>query len=285
MIIKSALFTSASGSLGGMTAFQSKGNQILRARVVPIQPNTQAQEAAKNSFSAASSIYSSLTPAEKTAWNQWALTGFNPRFSTNVGQMSGANAFVAIQTIFNTAMRLPRTYDLEVNGAALPGGDTRLPFLPPSGYTPISSSAPAWDNGSGGSESLTVMSATLTNTGQVGVVFQVGDGTGTDMSNFYNPYGDQFGIAIFCSNGNPQANMSYQRPEQYCLGYFQPAVATTEADLDAVETVSWQSTNAFDIARYLTFPLSGQYANLTFYTVTQGSQMDRIGSLEVLLTT
>lgn len=73
MKFKSALITAASGSVGGMTASHNAGGLYLRARTIPVNPNTDQQQAVRNFMSQVTSAWSQvLTDAQRDAWNAYA---------------------------------------------------------------------------------------------------------------------------------------------------------------------------------------------------------------------
>lgn len=74
MKIKSALFTEASGSLGGLTASRNRGGQYLRARAIPVNPNTPQQQAIRGFVANLTSLWNStLSAAQRTSWDEYAL--------------------------------------------------------------------------------------------------------------------------------------------------------------------------------------------------------------------
>ena len=274
--------TQLSGSLAGVTASRNKAGAYFRQRAVPVQPNTQAQIAAKASFGAAAPIYRALPATNKSLWNQFAETNYTPKMKTNTGQYSGFQAFQALFTAYNAQARINRSYDLEVNGAPLAGGDTRVPFIVPDLNPPINTSAPAWErNSTPGDEPFVITSAVMNLDSSFEVTMQVGDGNGEDMTNFLNPYGNKFGFAVFMSNANPDKNMAYSNPEEKLLGYFDAPEATVPGDLNSVQDIRFATTDVIDRSRYQKWPLEGQYVLLSVYTVTDQMQLNRIGVIEV----
>jgi hypothetical protein len=273
--------TNFSGSLAGITASHNKGGAYLRNRALPVQPNTIAQLEAKASFGVNPAVYATFSSTEKAQWGQFAQTLYVSRRKANVGQFSGYNAYVALATAFSNQVRLNRAYDLTVNGAVLAGGDTRTNYGPPGGLPPLVGSAPTWQNSAGFNQILSVIGGVFKLDGAVSMTFQVGDGLGSNMTNFLNPNDEQFGIAIYASNANSGDNMNHKKPEQYLMGYFDIPIATVPADLNAVEDFTIASNDAFPTGKYQTFPLFGQFLVLTAYMVTGKMQMDKIGVIEV----
>lgn len=74
MLFKSALLTQASGSLNGVTWSHNRGGMYTRARVLPVNPGTPAQVAARAAFADLSVRWSQdLTQGERDAWNLYAF--------------------------------------------------------------------------------------------------------------------------------------------------------------------------------------------------------------------
>jgi len=95
MLIKSGLVTSASGSLGGLTAARNRGGQYLRARVVPVDPGTARQTTIRNAVRDLTSRWSdTLTAAQREAW---ATYGANVPITNRLGDqilLSGQQHYI-----------------------------------------------------------------------------------------------------------------------------------------------------------------------------------------------
>jgi len=73
MLIKSALLTDASGSIGGMTASRNKGGLYLRSRVVPTNPNSSQQQTLRTAMSDLANRWNdTLTQAQRDDWDTYA---------------------------------------------------------------------------------------------------------------------------------------------------------------------------------------------------------------------
>ena len=73
MKIKSSIITEASGSVGGLTARHNRGGLYLRARVIPVDPGSFAQNAIRAIVSFLTSGWADiLTPAQREAWDNYA---------------------------------------------------------------------------------------------------------------------------------------------------------------------------------------------------------------------
>lgn len=74
MLFDSALISRGSGSLGGVTASRNRGGNYFRARTMPVNPNTPAQQTVRSLMADLSSRWSSvLTQVERDAWDLYAL--------------------------------------------------------------------------------------------------------------------------------------------------------------------------------------------------------------------
>lgn len=117
MKILSALASSASGSLGGMTASRNRGGQYLRRRVTPTNPNTTLQQTRKADFSTVAIAWrNSLDASARAAWADYAaqvpvidtlgqtryLTGFQWYLATVTQYLlAGGSTAEPAPTIFN----------------------------------------------------------------------------------------------------------------------------------------------------------------------------------------
>ena len=72
MLIKSALVTQMSGSIGGMTGSRNSAGMYLRARSVPVNPNSPDQVTVRGLFAILSSLWRSLTDAQRDGWSNYA---------------------------------------------------------------------------------------------------------------------------------------------------------------------------------------------------------------------
>lgn len=73
MLIKGALMSQPSGSLGGVTASHGRSGSYLRARVVPVNPNTIYQQAVRTiAGNLATAWVTTLTDVQRAAWDLYA---------------------------------------------------------------------------------------------------------------------------------------------------------------------------------------------------------------------
>jgi hypothetical protein len=95
-IISALIGGGASGSLGGFTASRNRGGSYLRARTMPVQPNTVNQIGIRAGMSNLVEVWKSdMSVAERQAWADYANTC--PRSDTlgRVYYLTGLQMFVA----------------------------------------------------------------------------------------------------------------------------------------------------------------------------------------------
>lgn len=69
----SPIFSQLSGSIGAFTCFWNRYCSIvIRNRVVPVDPNTPAQQTVRTRMSASVAAWQGLTDAQREAWHQFA---------------------------------------------------------------------------------------------------------------------------------------------------------------------------------------------------------------------
>ena len=73
MLFKSEIVTQVSGSIGGTTYSHNTAGMYRRARSIPVNPNTAAQQAVRNSFTTLALAWSqTLTQTQRDAWDNYA---------------------------------------------------------------------------------------------------------------------------------------------------------------------------------------------------------------------
>lgn len=83
MLIKSALITQGSGSVGGLTASHNAGGMYFRARTIPTDPGTVYQTVIRNAMSLLTARWSNvLTSVQRAAWD---LYGDNVPVTNRLG--------------------------------------------------------------------------------------------------------------------------------------------------------------------------------------------------------
>lgn len=121
MLFKSAIITSASGSIGGVTASRNAGGNYLRGRAIPVNPNTPQQQAIRSFLAQGSALWAStLTQAERDTWDLYAENVLLPNSLgdlRNVGgiaqyQRSNVGRLVADEATLLRVNTAPPIFDL-----------------------------------------------------------------------------------------------------------------------------------------------------------------------------
>lgn len=158
--------TSASGSIGGTTFSHNRFGMYTRARRVPVNPNTTAQQLARNSLATASAAWRALTAPQRAAWEAYAAA---TPVTNSLGQtvfLSGAQQYVASASFF-----------LQVNGGAV----TDAPTNP--GRIAIGSPTIVID-----ASASTIVIASVASAVDQAVIVQLGDAVSAGVSFFAGPY-------------------------------------------------------------------------------------------------
>ena len=112
-MIWKGIITSASGSIGGITASRNRGGQYFRARVVPTDPNTNEQQAMRGLMASITVIWNDvLTAAQRAAWDVYAA---NVPMTNRLGD-----------TVYHTGLN----HFYRSNAALLQNGGTRVDAAP-----------------------------------------------------------------------------------------------------------------------------------------------------------
>lgn len=95
MKFESALVTSVSGSIGGMTGSHNAGGMYLRAKSIPVNPNTFAQQQVRANFNELMTAWrDQLTPTQRAGWENYAEITPVPDALGNLRTLQGAAMYV-----------------------------------------------------------------------------------------------------------------------------------------------------------------------------------------------
>lgn len=98
MKFKSALITQGSGSIGGITFATGIGGMFMRARAIPVNPNTEAQNAVRSALGALTSFWNTITTPQRNGWNAYAAQVPLPDTFGDPRLVSGFNHFIRSNT-------------------------------------------------------------------------------------------------------------------------------------------------------------------------------------------
>lgn len=91
----------ASGAMGGIVYSRNRYGAYIRARSIPVKSMTAPALAAKARLSTISQGFQSLTSAQKSAWSTWAETNPVVDVFGEKQVLSGAAAYIGINTRLN----------------------------------------------------------------------------------------------------------------------------------------------------------------------------------------
>lgn len=143
MLVKSALVTQMSGSIGGMTGSHNKGGMYLRARSIPTDPQTSRQTNVRDMMTMYSQMWSQVLSApQRAGWDTFAgnvpiinplgdsilLSGQQHYLRANVGRSAASTQLAptvpltsinTAPTIMELPMLAPPTVPVFDEGAAI----------------------------------------------------------------------------------------------------------------------------------------------------------------------
>ena len=111
-IIKGSLIGELSGKLGGQVFSRNRSGAYIRQYVIPVNPNTVAQQNARSRFSSAAGGYHTLSDTQKAHWQEYANSIFSPLDEPNNGQFTGFNAWTSLNNVCLQANTINSTITL-----------------------------------------------------------------------------------------------------------------------------------------------------------------------------
>lgn len=274
-IVGGSMIGELSGKMGGMVFSRNKSGQYIRSYVVPVNPNTGAQLTARASFAGAVGSFHSLDPAEKTQWQNFAQTAFNPKGAINTGQFSGINAYTALNQMVIHGNKYLTAPTLAVNGTPLVGQPTygSLTF---SDTPPVFTVQPNLkDNVTGQAITYGSMTGGVAYDGSFEITMNINPSpTGAPtLAGFEDAVGHPIAYAVYMSEAHVQGGLFYANPFKYLLGVIPPNDADS-TDLTAVTDLTFTASTVIDTANYQAFPVAGNFVRISVYAVSSedGSQ-------------
>lgn len=89
MLFKSPVYSQVSGSVAGLTYSHNAGGMYVRARVIPTNPNSEAQQAVRDALREITNFWTvGLTAPERAAWDTYA---FNTPTLNRLGEATTKN--------------------------------------------------------------------------------------------------------------------------------------------------------------------------------------------------
>lgn len=270
------------GKLGGMVFSRNRSGQIVRKYSIPLNPDTGAQLQARASFASAVGSFHSLTPSQKTQWENFAKTSFNPKDVINTGQFSGINAFTALKTMIVHGNKLKTSATLSVNGSAL---------TPQPAYTDITFDTTPPVNtiqpnlqvvGGGAPANYGTITGGVAYDGSFEINLSILPGVSgaPNLAGFKDALGEDVAYAVYMSESHVQAGLFYQNPYQYLLGVI-PISQATPTDLTGVTDIKFTSSTVIDTGTYQAFPIAGSTVRVSVFQISgKHGSMICIGTLD-----
>jgi hypothetical protein len=285
--ILGSVFGEMRGKMGGLVFARNARGPYVRAYAIPVNPNTDAQAQARNTFATSIGSWHTLTDVQKSLWHEYASNYFSSKTKGNLaGGHTGANAFMSLRNVLNNmARKTIDVGDLEIgiNGTPvtvptqasviLPTVPPAQPFQPILGrgnYAIVDMTATSFDTSLKGSITLN-----LVYTGGSGPSPTPPDPTSDNL--FEDANESSLGVAIYASNPLAQSSQFVQNPNILLVsatglitGYTTtPAVpATVEIGFDGGVFTGYQRTEY----------LEGQSVRLDAYLYNSYGETSRIGS-------
>lgn len=285
-IIGGSMIGELSGKLGGNVFARNKSGAYIRQYVIPVNPNTEAQIAARTSFGTVSSSYHALNSVEKNQWQSFAQNLYLPKNGLNSGQYSGFNAFIALHNVVQNANRLLNDPPaVEVNGVA-----NTITSI--TGYTalntPPSNSIQANLIDAAGTGSIIpyISNVSMAATGSFSFTLAMGDPTSPVPTSIepqlQNAANQPLGFAVFMSNPVQQSQMFIANPEKFAIAYIPNFTLATGTGAN-VETIQI-SGGVINADEYQSWVNPYDYVRISVYFTTLNGQMIRIGSMMTQIT-
>lgn len=289
-IIKGSLIGELSGKLGGQVFSRNRSGAYIRQYVIPVNPNTPAQQNARSRFSSAAGGYHTLSDTQKAHWQEYANSIFSPLDEPNNGQFTGFNAWTSLNNVCLQANTINSTVTL----ASDTGGITILeeepyqvtaqpPHYSAQGLFQLEGTNPIYAN-------VEIINATLNANNFSGNVtlhfnnsFTLNNNpiqTG-DLAAFFDGR-NYFGLSIFISEGVQQQH-NYTKKKLINIANSKVIKEVSGPGTTGLSslTVSWQPT----ILRqdYSALAFATEYVNLYVVETTSQGQRKGLASKKIQL--
>ncbi len=149
LITPSALIQTIRGKVGATVFGNTQAGPIARARVVPRNPRTERQLAARSALAAAGAAWSALDPEVRAAWDAYAADTPVPSRLGGTIQISGFDMFVRDYTLRVFAGMTPLTTAPSNPGLAPAPNLTSLTFTHATSTISVAFGNPWWKSVTG----------------------------------------------------------------------------------------------------------------------------------------
>ena len=275
-------FGEVRGKLAGNVFSRNGHGAYLREYVVGLNPNTVAQATARSSFSNVSSQFSSLTASQRARWSEYAKSIFVPRENSHSMRYNGYQAFVSCAMANLRSRNLNRHWDFLLDGYAPTVSwkviDWATNVDEPQVSSKVVSARTIYDK----VLPFTLKTADYWLSGKCSFTIKLGQDSNTWSFNYFkDENGNQNGFALYMSNPFKGENYFVQNPLYRCVGFFKPWQTTIVPGAPfTFNELEYITNDSFNLAKYKSQPVSGDWVRLTLYTIDLYGQMRRVGSID-----
>lgn len=263
------------GKVGGLVFARNARGMYVRSYAIPVNPNTEAQAQARNSFGSAIGGWHTLDDAQKMLWHSYASDYFSSKRLGNIGGgHTGINAFMSLRnTLLNANRKALAIADLVIDINSTPvtvptQSAIILPMIPPAQpFQPVLGGGDYAVDSVGTATFLDDFTGNMT----FNLVYTGGSGpsptppTPTSANLFEDNNGSDLGIAIYASNPLAQASQFVQSPDLVLLsttglisGYTTTPAVPSELTVNfdasvstAIRRTSWEVGQAVRLDAWL----------------------------------
>lgn len=269
------------GKFQGGVFTRTKAGQVLRAYVVPVNPNSNAQQASRSFFRSAAQAWKTLTAGFQATWKVFADGIYNPLRKINVGQFTGNQAFVAIATAVNNALQRTFSTVFTATGVVPDPDPNPVAFTIPTS-APLFSVLPEIAQDTNPPTTLAIDDLTIDELGAISLTLTFpGAPVGAlDADNLQDSNGIIWTVSVYISDviqtaGGRPKNEFFQRLGNAELVTFSPITLAGATDLNFAWTV------ASLIPDFKQWVQAGQNVLATVVILGQNGTQVRLGQVSV----
>jgi hypothetical protein len=206
------------GKLNGNVYSRNGAGAFVRALVIPNQPNSLAQVAARQVIRGISGYWENLGNVERAGWSMFAKSAFNPFKKTNTGQYSGKQAHTSIYTgsINFNAMKRSFTATMIPTGACTPVLTDIATPIP----IPVSTVRPNIKSVEDNVYTISIGALQVSGNGEIecSLMFDGCPPTGQTFGPFYDERQVSFGFSFYLSEGKKFEGQRVANQFRYHIG-------------------------------------------------------------------
>lgn len=270
------------GKIAGNVFSRNAAGQIIRAYVIPVNRNTQAQQDSRNNFRNSAQFWKTLDQIDQQAWNDFAVSEFNPLRGVNTGQFTGHQAQVSVRAAVLNGIGQVRT----ATYTALNGGvDPTIVIeqFEPSQVPPLNSIQANIKQSVGPPLTYIMQNFTITAAGVVSFDARFSGVTGAnDNDDFIDENGNAYTWKVYASDPVSQIGGRPKNDFFNSLGTATPVTfdTLTLSGLNGVQ-ITWNFSDL--IAKMLSWPQSDKIVKMTVAVMSLDGTMIRTTSAFVTL--